>query len=133
MNSHIFVYGSLMTALAHRMGDRLRQEAQLLGPARIAGRLHRVSWYPGLRPADAASDVVQGELYRLTDPAKTLDWLDEYEGLKPSNSSAAAGDEYARVERPVTLSDGTVILANVYLYQRTLSAESLVPDGLWRG
>ena len=133
MNPHIFVYGSLMTALAHQMGDRLRQEAQLLGPARIAGRLHRVSWYPGLRPAEAAYDYVQGELYRLADPVKTLDWLDAYEGLKPSDTSAAAGDEYVRVERPVTLGDGTVIIANVYLYQRVLPAESLVSDGLWRG
>ena len=55
MTDHLFVYGSLMSALAHPMGDQLRLEASLVGPARIAGRLHRVSWYPGLRPAKTAT------------------------------------------------------------------------------
>ena len=45
MSQHLFVYGSLMTALAHPMGDRLRKEARLLGPGGIAGRLYRVSWH----------------------------------------------------------------------------------------
>jgi gamma-glutamylcyclotransferase (GGCT)/AIG2-like uncharacterized protein YtfP len=133
MNKHLFVYGSLMTALAHPMGDRLRREARLLGPARMAGRLHRVSWYPGLLPAQNASDLVHGEVYLLADPVHALHWLDEYEGIRPGGTSAAASDEYGRAERPATLADGTVVVAHIYLYQRPLPLSSWVRDGQWRG
>ncbi len=122
-----------MTALAHPMGARLRGEARLLGPARMPGRLHRVSWYPGLRPPEAPSEQVHGELYLLHDPARALTWLDEYEGIKPHGTSAASRGEYARGERPATLDDGTTVIATVYLYQRPLPPSSLVPDGRWRG
>lgn len=133
MNKHLFVYGSLMTALAHPMGTQLRREALLLGPARMAGRLHRVSWYPGLLPPEEPSDQVHGELYLLNDPARSLHWLDEYEGIRPGGTSAAAGDEYVRAERPATLDNGAIILAHVYLYQRLLPPSLRVPDGRWRG
>lgn len=115
------------------MGGRLRREARLLGPAHMAGRLHKVSWYPGLRPAELATDVVHGELYLLADPAHALRWLDEYEGIRPGGTSAAASDEYIRAERPVTLADGTIVVANVYLYQRPLPLSTWMRDGRWRG
>ena len=133
MSQHLFVYGSLMTALAHPMGDRLRKEALLLGPGGIAGRLYRVSWYPGLRAPDGPADIVHGELYQLTSPDTTIEWLDEYEGIKPGSSSAAADDEYIRVDRPVSLSGGLVINAWVYLYNRDLPPPAVIADGIWRG
>lgn len=133
MNKHLFVYGSLMTALAHPMGVRLRHEAQLLGPARVAGRLHRVSWYPGLRPAEAPSEQVHGELYLLYDPPRSLQWLDEYEGIRPGGTIAAASGEYARVECLVTLADATIVRSNTYLYQRPLPLSSWVRSGHWHG
>lgn len=133
MNPYFFAYGSLMTALAHPMGTRLRQEAQFVGPARIAGRLYRVSWYPGLTEPQTATDSVHGELYRLTDPAKTLAWLDEYEGVVPGRSSAAACDEYSRVERLAVCADGKTSLTWAYLYQRPLPQSAFIADGLWKG
>ena len=133
MNSHLFVYGSLMTALAHPMGARLRAEATLVGPATIAGRLYRVSWYPGLRPAVTPTDIVHGELYRLSDPAMTLVWLDEYEGITRGAISVTLPDEYQRAEAPITCSDGTGLTAWVYVHQRPIDAAALIPDGRWRG
>ena len=133
LQHHLFVYGSLTTALGHPMGDRLRREAQLLGPARVAGRLHRVSWYPGVRPAEMPSDKVYGELYRFGDAPSTLVWLDEYEGVVPGGTSAAASDEYERCEREVALFDGTTFFATIYLYQRALPLSSWIADGIWRG
>jgi gamma-glutamylcyclotransferase (GGCT)/AIG2-like uncharacterized protein YtfP len=133
MNSHLFVYGSLVAAAGHVQGARLRQEAMLVGPATIAGRLYRVSWYPALRPALAANDCVHGEVYRLNDAVKSLAWLDEYEGIVPGGTSAAAADEYARAEREVMLADGGVVLAWVYVYQRAVPEDARVADGRWRG
>jgi gamma-glutamylcyclotransferase (GGCT)/AIG2-like uncharacterized protein YtfP len=133
MNSHLFVYGSLVAAAGHVQGARLRQEAMLVGPATIVGRLYRVSWYPALRPALAANDRVHGEVYRLNDVVKSLVWLDEYEGIIPGGISAAAADEYMRADRDVTLADSSVVPAWVYLYQRAVPESARVADGRWRG
>ena len=133
MPAHLFVYGSLMTTLAHPMGGRLRAEASLLGPAQIAGRLHRVSWYPGLRPAERPADIVHGELYRLTNPVATLAWLDEYEGITRGQTSVTSPDDYTRAERTVTLAGGTTHPTWVYLYNHPLNPASHISDGIWCG
>ena len=132
MNPHLFVYGSLVAAASHPKGARLRQEALFLGPATIAGRLYRVTWFPAMRPAIGPADWVHGELYRLSDPIRSLVWLDAYEGITPGGSSAAAPDKYFRAERPVTVSDGAIQSAWVYFYQQPLPAASHMPDGIWR-
>jgi gamma-glutamylcyclotransferase (GGCT)/AIG2-like uncharacterized protein YtfP len=133
MSACLFVYGSLVTAHAHPQGHRLRAEALLLGPAEIAGRLYRVSWYPGLRPPGDPADTVHGEVYQLNDPARSLAWLDEYEGITQGGSSGAPPDVYARVERDVTMADGSTRRALVYLYLVDLPADARIPDGRWRG
>ena len=132
MNAYLFVYGSLVSAADHPQGHRLRQEATLVAPAVINGQLYRVSWYPALRPALAECDRVHGEVYRLNDSAASLAWLDEYEGITQGGSSAAASDEYLRVERQVTLADGACLNVWVYLYRRPLPESAFVADGIWR-
>jgi gamma-glutamylcyclotransferase (GGCT)/AIG2-like uncharacterized protein YtfP len=130
MNPHLFVYGSLLSAVGHPTGQRLRSEARLVGAASIPGRLYRVSWYPGLAQAEADSARVHGEVYTLVDPAPTLAWLDDYESIVPGSD---ADNEYVRVERPVQLASGRDILAWVYLYQRDVAGLELVADGRWVG
>jgi gamma-glutamylcyclotransferase (GGCT)/AIG2-like uncharacterized protein YtfP len=129
----LFVYGTLVTSHAHPQGNRLRAEALFLSPATIAGRLYRVSWYPGLRPPESAADIVHGEVYELNDPAVSLCWLDEYEGITQGGTSAAPAADYTREERNVILSDGTPRIAQVYLYQRPQTTDVHIPDGRWRG
>lgn len=133
MNLHLFVYGSLVTAAGHAQGARLRQEAMLVGPATIAGRLYRVSWYPALRPAAVSTERVHGEVYRLADAIKSLAWLDDYEGISAGGTGSLAADEYQRAKRDVTLADGGVISAWVYLYQLMVPEAARVVDGRWRG
>ena len=130
MNPHLFVYGSLLSAVGHRTGQRLRSEARLVGAASIPARLYRVGWYPGLVEARAGSARVHGEVYALTDPACTLVWLDAYESIVPGNE---ADNEYIRVERPVQLASGQDIVAWVYLYQKDVAGLELVADGRWVG
>jgi gamma-glutamylcyclotransferase (GGCT)/AIG2-like uncharacterized protein YtfP len=129
----LFVYGTLVTSHAHPQGHRLRAEALFLGPATIAGRLYRISWYPGLRPPDAPTDIVHGEVYELNDPAVSLAWLDEYEGINQGASSAAPAADYTREECTVTMANGTPRLTQVYLYQRPQTTDVHIPDGRWRG
>lgn len=126
MNPNLFVYGSLLSAVGHPMGERLRREARLIGPGTMQGLLYRVSWYPAVVDADRPGQLVRGEVYALNDPAAALQWLDAYESVAPQTT-----DEYRRVERPVRLATGGEITAWVYLYQRDVAYLTTVPDGRW--
>jgi gamma-glutamylcyclotransferase (GGCT)/AIG2-like uncharacterized protein YtfP len=130
---HLFVYGSLMTTLAHPMGARLRTEATRVGPAVFQGRLYRISWYPGVLDSADANDTVHGEVYRLADAERAFTWLDEYEGIRIGGSSVAQPDEYRRVERLVTLESGATLTAQIYLYSRLVDATARVISGRWTG
>jgi gamma-glutamylcyclotransferase (GGCT)/AIG2-like uncharacterized protein YtfP len=129
MNAHLFVYGSLMSTAGHPMGARLRREARLLGPASICGRLYRVSWYPGAVESGDPAHRVHGELYALDDPARSLAWLDAYEGIAPGSRESG---EYTRDERPALLASGEPVTAWVYLYRKPVDPAHLVADGRWR-
>ena len=128
MNPHLFVYGSLMSTAGHPMGVRLARQARLVGQGSIAGRLYRISWYPGLVESAEKDTRVQGEVYALNDPAQVLKWLDAYEGMVPGDQ---AQNEYKRVERPVLLVSGGEISAWVYIYQGSVAGLEPIPDGQW--
>lgn len=128
MTPHLFVYGSLMSAARHPMGEQLRSEARLVGAATIQGRLYRVSWYPGVIESADAEQRVHGEVYTLGDPDRTLAWLDAYEGIVPGKRD---GSEYERLDRPARLATGEEIAAWVYLYRKDVAGFALVPDGRW--
>jgi gamma-glutamylcyclotransferase (GGCT)/AIG2-like uncharacterized protein YtfP len=129
MSDLLFVYGTLMSHTDTPKARQLMAEADSLGPATIAGRLYRVDWYPGLV---AGEGLVHGEVVRLRTPVPSLVWLDAYEGIVPGDDQNNR-NEYARVRRPVTLADGRVVEAWVYLYLRDLSAATPVADGRWPG
>jgi gamma-glutamylcyclotransferase (GGCT)/AIG2-like uncharacterized protein YtfP len=128
MNPHLFVYGSLMSTARHPMGDRLRAESRLLGPASIQARLYRVSWYPGAVDGAEPAQRVHGEVYALSDPDQALAWLDAYEGIVPGREEAG---EYRRLERPARLATGEELAAWVYLFRNDVAGLTPVPDGRW--
>ena len=76
----------------------------------------------------AGDERVHGEVYALADPAASLAWLDEYEGLV---QGAPHHGEYERVERPVRLADGSELTAWVYLYRKDVGARTPLPGGRW--
>ena len=109
MSSHpfLFVYGTLKSDFRNRYARRLRREAKLLGPAHMPGRLYRIRWYPGMRPARGSNELVFGELYRLRYPARTLAVLDAYEGEH----------DYRRELRSAIRDSGHRVRAWVYMYR----------------
>jgi gamma-glutamylcyclotransferase (GGCT)/AIG2-like uncharacterized protein YtfP len=123
LSSHpyLFVYGTLKSGFLNRYARRLRREAALLGSARMAGRLYRVSWYPGMRPPRCPQDLVTGELYRLRQPSKTLEVLDRYE--EPHR--------YRRELRIATLGDGRSLKAWVYMFRQPRPEDCRVVSGEW--
>jgi gamma-glutamylcyclotransferase (GGCT)/AIG2-like uncharacterized protein YtfP len=132
MNTHLFVYGSLLSSVAHTMGERLRREARLVGAATFQGRLYRVSWYPGVVPSSDRADVVHGEVYELDNAATALAWLDRYEGITRDATSVTSADEYERIETPVLLANGRPLVVWIYLYRFDVAALPRVVDGRWR-
>jgi gamma-glutamylcyclotransferase (GGCT)/AIG2-like uncharacterized protein YtfP len=128
MNPNLFVYGSLMSTSHHPMGDRLRGEARLLGEATVEGRLYRISWYPGMVAGAQPGARVHGEVYALSTPARSLAWLDEYEGLVPGDPAAG---EYERIELPARLASGETITAWIYVYRGDTSSLALIASGRW--
>jgi gamma-glutamylcyclotransferase (GGCT)/AIG2-like uncharacterized protein YtfP len=129
MNANLFVYGSLLSTVRHPMGTRLRCEAQLVGPATIAGRLYSLGRYPGLVESLKGHYAVHGEVYALKTPASSLEWLDKYEGIVPDQPDKSP---YQRVVRAVALASGAPLDAWVYLYRRSVAGRHEVPGGLWR-
>jgi gamma-glutamylcyclotransferase (GGCT)/AIG2-like uncharacterized protein YtfP len=129
----LFVYGSLLSAIAHPMGERLRREAQLVGPATVQGRLYRVSWYPGVVLSDEPAAQVHGEIYRLGNPADALIWLDAYESITPGPTGVAANDAYERRVVDARAANGAPLQAWMYVYRQSTAALVTVPTGRWTG
>jgi len=74
---YLFVYGTLRTGSRTPQAGRLAREARHMGAGQVAGTLLRVARYPGLVDGEGR---VTGDLYELPAPARTLRWLDRYEG-----------------------------------------------------
>jgi len=112
----VFVYGTLRQGGSnhHRM-----EGAEFIAPATIKARLYRIDWYPGLISDPAACPVV-GELYTVDD--SQLAALDEYEG-----------EEYRRVELPVTLTGDpdTTVLAWTWEWLGSVDESRRLPGGDW--
>jgi gamma-glutamylcyclotransferase (GGCT)/AIG2-like uncharacterized protein YtfP len=141
----LFVYGTLLSTAGgdygHVARSRLLRDAPLRLPARTPGQLYELGDYPGLvAPAaadasatDAVADMVYGQLLVLANPAVTWPWLDDYEMI---STDPVADNEYARVEREVSLTGGkatgTTVRAWVYVYLKPVTGLHRFADGRWQ-
>lgn len=121
---HLFVYGSLLSAVPSSMSDFLARRADLVGPATVAGELYDLGMYPGL--VAGGEGRVKGEVYRLH-PEKAeaaMSMLDAYEGV-----TGEPEDEYRRVTVTTTLADGDTLEAETYEVKDGAGGRPVVPDG----
>jgi gamma-glutamylcyclotransferase (GGCT)/AIG2-like uncharacterized protein YtfP len=142
----LFVYGTLLSTADGDYGQvarsRLLRDAPVRLPARTTGQLYELGDYPGLVVPSAAApsatdasaaDMVYGQLLVLADPAVTWPWLDDYEMIA---TDPAADNEYARVERDITLTGGraagTTVRAWVYVYLKPVAGLHRFADGRWQ-
>ena len=109
----LFVYGTLMKRWPNSYARRLHSESAYLGAARIPGRLYLIGYFPGLAAAERTTDRVFGELVQLRTPARTLRWLDSYEGCGEGDPEPRI---YARVKIPVVLTPGKSLEAWTYYH-----------------
>ena len=74
----LFVYGTLRRAFDNEYARLLRASADFEREAAIRGRLHALGHHMAFAPG--GDTEVRGELYRLREPERTLEALDDYEG-----------------------------------------------------
>jgi gamma-glutamylcyclotransferase (GGCT)/AIG2-like uncharacterized protein YtfP len=130
---YLFVYGTLMSGAQVALGKaqrmRLARESDSLGPASIAhARLYDLGRYPGAVAGGGVDDLVHGEAVVLSDPERTLAWLDAYEGIVPGKHDA---NEYERTLREVKLAGGEAIDTWVYLLRAVTAHARRIEDGRW--
>lgn len=132
-STHLFVYGTLLTAAEHPMGQKLRDGAKLVGIGWIRACLYNIddpedpgNLYPGAVPSGYDHDRVYGELYVLRDPGSLLLAFDIYEACDVSRPEP---HEFQRRAVPVTLDDGRVLSAVSYLYGWDLSRATRISSG----
>lgn len=101
---HLFTYGSLMFPQVWTIvvrGDYKKQPARLHGHQRrsIKGETYPAAIAAGL------DNFIDGQLYLNISP-EDKQRLDQFEG-----------DDYEKIEAPVTLADNNIVMAAVYLYR----------------
>jgi gamma-glutamylcyclotransferase (GGCT)/AIG2-like uncharacterized protein YtfP len=116
----LFVYGTLRRGCANRHAELLDRSATFLGSARVAGRLYRVEWYPGLTLRDASDEWVVGDVFQVREQ-ETLAALDEYEG----------SEEYQRVLTSAVLENGERVPCWVYEFIGPVTEERRIVSGDW--
>ncbi len=124
--SCLFVYGTLRSGVTNHFARLLAAQSELVGPARVEGRLYRFGHYPGAIPCGGSGDWVVGELYRLQHPAATLAVLDRYEGCGPDDLPPY---EFIRLQVPAILASGEALSAWFYAYNRPVTEDCRIPSG----
>ena len=107
------------------MHRHVATHAEYLDEASFNGRLYLVHHYPGVVDSAATDDRVHGELYRVHS-ATAFGLFDDYEGCGPNVPQPA---EYVRVLRSVARTNGTVVMAWIYLYNHPVELLPLIPSG----
>jgi gamma-glutamylcyclotransferase (GGCT)/AIG2-like uncharacterized protein YtfP len=121
---YLFVYGTLLQRSPHPMARFLAERGQLLGEAKIMGRLYDLGRFPGLVSGEPA-EWVYGDLYDLGERASvTIAELDRYE-----NDESTAAALFERQLADVVYADGTPTQAWVYWFRGEVNDKSRIASG----
>ncbi len=118
----VFVYGTLRRGGS----NHFRMDgAEFITEGRIAGKMYKIDWYPGL-VLDQAGDDIIGEVYAVD--AKMLGSLDSFENVSAGD---VEGTEYRRVETTVTRPDGETLPAWVWEWLGEVDEHRRLGSGDW--
>jgi len=122
----LFVYGTLRRDARCKMSHMLARCSDFIGEATYQAKLYRVTYYPCVVPSKDPAYRVQGEVYRLRNPALLLPLLDEYEecGLGFREPT-----EYVRLSQEIQLRTGQTLSIWVYIYNRPVRGFEPIPSG----
>lgn len=120
----IFVYGTLRSGCTTGAHQIYLAGATFIAPAKIKGKLFKVSYYPALIIDEAAGWVV-GEVYQLASTAQ-LTALDAYEEC---TYPAQPEQEYQRRKVEVLTDAGDYLSPWVYAYQQASAHLEFIASG----
>ena len=124
MGDLVFFYGTLMAGFDRRRRAGIDDKLRYIGRGSIKGALFDLGLYPAAVPAPDGR--IWGEVYEMLRPVIVLRALDEIEGYRPSEPEYSL---YTRRLTPVTLDDGTVVLASAYFYNAPLGRAERIASG----
>ncbi len=136
MTDHLFVYGTLRRQSAHRMAKFLAESAEYVGEGTAVGLLYDLGRFPGMievsSPHAPREEILTrsvrattvGDVYLLKDVDKTPGELDRYESAESPLPCL-----FERGQTEVTLTDGRIILAQIYWYRGEVNETQRIASG----
>lgn len=121
----IFVYGTLRKQTATAMSNLLNRHGNYVTDGYLQAKLYEVKDYPAAIDSDNPNDKVYGDVYELTNTIILLE-LDNYEEC---TYQFPEPHEYRRQKRRITLSDGRLISARVYIFNHPVSDLTPIMSG----
>ena len=112
MPDYLFVYGTLRKNYDLKLKDRVRDQLQYVGQAKVGADLYDLGRYPGAVRSSRGPEVI-GDVFLVKDPDKVLRILDKYEGIP---EGGAAKTEFVRKKGRVRLRSGQQVNAWIYWY-----------------
>ncbi|MBP0904203.1 gamma-glutamylcyclotransferase [Mariniflexile gromovii] len=113
MSEYLFVYGTLLKDFESYMSKFLERNSEFVGSGYFQGNLYEISWYPGAVLSDQPNDKVYGHIFKIINPEKTFQVLDDYEGIGDTGEHA---NEYTRTLIDAYLNETEPIKTYVYIY-----------------
>ena len=133
---YLFVYGSLRVAAKHSRHHWVSPFCTPVGQGFIHAKLYSVvsqqdpanrnTCYPGAVASCHAADKTYGDVLLINNAQGLFGPLDDYEGCGQHHKPPY---EFYRQPYPVTLTNGTQMVAWVYFYGRDVSALPLISSG----
>lgn len=127
---YLFVYGTLMSGIQNPINFQMAEYGQFIGLGIMSAQLYLVDYYPGAIMDTHGLGTVQGEIYRLLYPKKTLKILDEYEEYSYRQRSVS---EFVRKKVEVKqLSNNEKIMAWTYIFNKSTTTLTPLQSGRFR-
>lgn len=123
-DEQLFVYGTLRRGCPTGAHNKFLVGATFIAPARVKGKLFKVSYYPAL-VIDETADWVTGEIYQLAS-TEQLAALDAYEEC---SYPALPEQEYQRRKITVLTDVGESLSVWGYAYQHVITHLEFIASG----
>jgi gamma-glutamylcyclotransferase (GGCT)/AIG2-like uncharacterized protein YtfP len=112
MKDYLFVYGTLRKNYNLRLKNRVKNDLEYVGKAKIGASLYDLGRYPGAVKDKEGHEII-GDVFLLSDPDRVFKILDEYEGYQEDETEDS---EFIRKRNRVKLNSGKNVNAWVYWY-----------------
>lgn len=124
---HLFVYGSLRSAFRSPAYEYISRYFNLLGEAKVRGKLYDMGEYPAAVPCNEESFII-GELYVIKNESEfswAIGQLDDYEGV---NVEAGESRLYRRESAEIFIKDN-ILPAWIYWYDGDIAGKPQMNSG----